>query len=163
MTAVYGVIASLLSAVVACTQKAPAELSPELREHLKAERFSAVTAVRGMPLGVRGELQTLFGSQRFEIAQDIADPGGKFQGSGPAGEAGLPLRRLIGAECSLDHCFVYYERGGNAVTLHVALFQWTPEGTRLESGGLLQKRLPSITEARNALLTGGVKTAAAFW
>ena len=67
---------SVWSAVVAASQAAaPAGLSGALRAHVKDERFGIVTSIRGLPLGVRDGLQTLFGSQ----ALDIAEPGAEFQ------------------------------------------------------------------------------------
>ena len=55
---------SLWSAVVAGSQAvAPEALSEALRDHVKDERFGIVTSIRGLPLGVRNRLQTLFGSQ----------------------------------------------------------------------------------------------------
>ena len=154
---------SLLSAVVSCSQAAPAALSGELREHIKLERFDIVTSIRGLPLGVRGGLQTLFGSQEFDVQRDIAEPGARFQGTDALGNPKLPLRRLIAAECSIDHCLVYYERGGSVLTWHVALFHWTPEATRFESGGLLPERLATVGDARNALLSGTIKDSTKLW
>ena len=154
---------SLLSAVVACSQAAPAELSSTAREHMKSDRFDAVTSIRGLPLGVRSGLQTLFASQEYDVQRDIAEPGAKFQGTGPAGDPKLPLRRLIAAECSLDHCLILYERGGSTLTSHVALFHWTPDGTQFESGGLAPKPLTTIEDARKALLAGSLKESAKLW
>src|SRR5262249_1615752 len=86
---------------------APGELPGALREDLKNERLEIVTSIRGLPLGVRDGLQTLFGSQSL----DIAEPGVQLQGTGSSGTAKLPMRRLVAAGCSTDHCLVYYERG----------------------------------------------------
>ncbi len=67
---------SVWSAVVAGSQAAaPVGLSGALRAHVKDERFGIVTSIRGLPLGVRDGLQTLFGSQTL----DIAEPGAEFQ------------------------------------------------------------------------------------
>ena len=158
-----GIGVSLLSALVCCSQAAPAALSSALREHMTLDRFDVVSSVRGLPLGVREALQTLFGSQEFDIAVDIADPGARFQGTDAIGNPKLPIRRLIAAECSIDHCLVYYERGGDAHTWHVALFHWTPDATRLDGGGLAPGRLATIVDARNAILSGAIKGSAKFW
>jgi hypothetical protein len=154
---------SLLSVVLSCSQAAPAALSGELREHMKLERFDIVTSIRGLPLGVRGALQTLFASHEFDVQRDIAEPGARFQGTDAISNPPLPLRRLIAAECSIDHCLIYYERGGSALTWHVALFQWTPDGTKFESGGLLSKRLATIGDVRNALVSGTLKDSSKLW
>ena len=69
---------SFWSAVVAGSQAAPPPaLSAALRAHLTDERFAIVTSIRGLPLGVRDELQTLFKSRTL----DIAEPGAEFQES----------------------------------------------------------------------------------
>ena len=154
---------AMLLAVVSCSQASPAALSRDLREHMKLERFDVVTSIRGLPLGVRGALQTLFVSQEFDVQRDIAEPGDRFQGTDAIGNPTLPLRRLIAAECSIDHCLVYYERGGSALTWHVALFHWTPEATRFESGGLAPERLATIGEVRKALLSGAIQSSAKLW
>jgi hypothetical protein len=116
-----------------------------------------------LPLGVRAGLQTLFGSQEFDVQRDIAEPGAPFQGTDATDNPKLPLRRLIAAECSIDHCLVYYERGGSTLTWHVALFHWTPEGTRFEAGGLAPERLATIGDARNALLSGALADSSKIW
>jgi hypothetical protein len=151
---------SVWSPVSAASQTAaPADLSGTLRNHVKEERFDIVTSIRGLPLGVREGLQTLFGGQTL----DIAEPGGEFQGTGAVVNPRLPLRRLVAAGCSRDHCLVYYERGGTAHTWLVALFQWTPAATRFEWGGNAQGGLTTIDEVRNAVLSGAVKGHAEFW
>ena len=130
---------------------------------MERERFDIVTSMRGLPLGVRGSLQTLFGSREFDIARDIAEPGASFQGTDAIDNPNLALRRLIAAQCSQDHCLVYYERGGNALTWHVALFHWIPEATRFEAGGQAPERLATIGDARNALLSGTLKDSPKLW
>ncbi len=151
---------SLWSAVVAGSQAvAPAVLSEALRAHVKDERFGIVTSIRGLPLGVRDGLQTLFDSQTL----DIAEPGAKFQVTDGLVDPKLPRRRLVAAGCSTDHCLVYYERGGIAHTWHVTLFHWTPAGTRFEWGGSAPRGLASIDDVRKALLSGAIKGPATVW
>ena len=151
---------SLWSAVIAGSQAVPpAALSGKLRAHVQDERFGIVTSIRGLPLGVRDALQTLFGSQ----ALDIAEPGAKFQVNDVAGNAKLPTRRLVAAGCSYDHCLVYYERGGIAHTWQVALFHWTPDATRFEWGGPAPGGLVTIDDVRSAILSGAIKGPAGLW
>jgi hypothetical protein len=154
---------SLLSAVVVGSQAAPAVLSETLRAHMKNERFDMVSSIRGLPLGVRGGLQKLFASQELDIAQDIAEPGAAFQLTDAIGNPRLPIRRLAAAECSIDHCLIYYEHGGSTHTWHVALFHWTPAATRFEWGGLAPARLATIGDVRKAILSGAIKAPAKFW
>ena len=74
----------------------------------------------------------------------------------------LPVRRLILAACSIDHCLVYYERGGIAHTRHLALFHWTAEATRFEWGGIAPGGLKTIDDLRKAVLSGSIK-ASSTW
>ena len=157
---ILAMIASLFVTSGACAQAAaPGVLSGALRVHMKDERFQIVTSVRGLPLGVRDELQTLFGTQSL----DIADPGARFQVTDVIVDSKLPNRRLVAAGCSIDHCLVYYERGGFNHSWHVALFPWTPDATRLEGGGIAPRGLASIDDVRNAVLSGVIKGPAKSW
>ena len=149
---------SLWAAAVAGSQ-APAGLSGALRAHVKDEPFGIVTSIRGLPLGVRDELQTLFGSPSL----DIAEPGARFQGTDAVGDPSLPGRRLVAAGCSIDHCLVYYERGGPPHTWHVALFHWTPAATRFEWGGAAPSGLATIADVKNAVLSGAIKSPNKLW
>jgi hypothetical protein len=151
---------SLWSAVVAGNQEPrPEALSGALRAHMKDERFAIVTSIRGLPLGVRDGLQTLFGGQ----ALAIAEPGAEFQATDVIVKPNLPIRRLVAAGCSTDHCLVYYERGGFVHTWQVALFHWTPAATRFEWGGSAPGDLATIDDVRNAILSGTIKSPSRFW
>ena len=151
---------SLWSAVVTGSQAAPTvALSEALRAHVKNERLEIVTSIRGLPLGVRDGLQALFGSQ----ALDIAEPGADFQTTDVVGTPKLPIRRLVAAGCSTDHCLVYYERGGIAHTWRVTLFHWTPEATRFEWGGAAPGGLATIDDVRKAVLSGAIKSPNRLW
>ena len=151
---------SLWAAIVAGSQaSAPAVLAGALRDHVKDERFGIVTSIRGLPLGVRDELQTLFRSQTL----DIAEPGARFQVTDVIVDPNLPIRRLVAAGCSIDHCLVYYERGGIAHTWQVALFHWTPAATRFEWGGIAPRGLASIDAVRTAVLSGAIKGPIKSW
>lgn len=145
--------------VVAASQAANGALPEALRAHLKNERLDAVTSIRGLPLGVRNRLQTLFDSDTLAIAE----PGADFQAFPMAGESKLPIRRLVAAGCSIDHCLVYYERGGSAHTWLVALFHWTPDATRFEWGGRAPGRLKTIDDVRKAVLSGAIKGPNQVW
>lgn len=150
----------LWSAVVAGSQAAPPiALSGELRARVQDERFQMVTSIRGLPLGVRDELQTLFGSSTL----DIAEPGAEFQATDAIVNPKLPSRRLVAAGCSMRYCLVYYERGGLAHTFQVALFHWTPAATTFEWGGQAPGGLPTIDAVRKAILSGAIREPATFW
>jgi hypothetical protein len=145
---------SLCSVVCAAGQPPPAGTLPAaLRDHLKNERLDLVTSIRGLPLGVRDGLQALFGSQTL----DIAEPGAAFQATDDVVTPKRPIRRLVAAGCSTDHCLVYYERGGVAHTWQVALFRWTPAATTFEWGGAANGGLANVDEVRKAVLSGAVK------
>lgn len=135
-----------------------AALPAALRTHVQADRFGIVTSIRGLPLGVRDELQTMFGH-----ALDIADPDARFQGDTP-GNPAVPSRRLVAAGCSRDHhCLVHYQRGGTAVARHVMLFQWTPSGTQFEWGGDAARAYATIEDLRTAILAGEIKSHTGLW
>jgi hypothetical protein len=149
----------LWSAVVACSQEArPTEVPDTVREIVTNERFQLVASIRGMPIGVRDGLQTLFGSQEL----DIAESSSAFQVDDVAHPA-LKTRRLAAAWCSIEYCLVHYERGGAAHTWHVALFHWTPAATRFVWGGTAPGHLATVDELRNAILSGTIKTPTPFW
>lgn len=156
----FAICVSLSSAVAAGSQAADGALSGALRAHLQDERYQIVTAVRGLPLGIRDELQRMFGSGGL----DIADPGADFQQTAGAVNRTLPTRRLVAAGCSNDHhCLVYYERGGREHTWHVALFQWTPDMTRLEWGAAAPGGLKTIEDVRSVVLSGKTTGPARSW
>ena len=151
---------SLWSAVVAGSQAvAPMELSGALRDYVKDQKFGIVTSIRGLPLGVRDSLQTMFRSQTL----DIAEPGTQFQATDVVVNPKLPIRRLVAAGCTIDYCLVYYEHGGIAHTWHVALFHWTPDATRLEWGGTAPGGLATLDDVRSAVVSGAIKGPARFW
>ena len=153
-----GVILS--SALVVGSQAPPpAALSAELRGRVTAEQFQIVTSIRGLPLGVREELQALFGTSTL----DIAEPGADFQATDDVIDPKRPSRRLVAAGCSMAYCLVYYERGGFAHTWQVALFHWTPAKTRLEWGGQAPGGLPTIDAVRKAILSGAIKGTVTVW
>ena len=146
--------------VVAASQTAvPGALPGPLRDHVKAERFEVVTSIRGLPLGVRDGLQTLFASPTL----DIAEPGAEFQRTDTSAGPKLPIRRLVAAGCSSDHCLVYYERGGSAQTWLIALFHWTPAATRFEWGGDARGGLATIEDVRKAVLSGMAAAPVTSW
>ena len=147
------------AAAIANQATSTSALSDALRAHVKDDRFQIVTSVRGLPLGVRDGLQTLFGTQSLDIAEPDAD----FQVTDVAGARALPIRRLVAAGCSADHCLVYYERGGIAHTWQVALFHWTPAATRFEWGGVAPGGLMTIDDVRKAVLSGAIKSSNKDW
>lgn len=137
----------------------PPTVPMPLRAHVQNERFQIVTSVRGLPLGVRDHLQSMFRQQVLEIA----DPSAEYQASDDITKPRLPTRRLLTAGCSQDHCLVLYERGGYARSRHAALIHWTPAATRLEAGGTAPASLATVDDIRKALLTGTIKGPARDW
>jgi hypothetical protein len=123
-------------------------------------RFDEVSSIRGLPLGVRGELQNLFGT----AALDMAEHGAPFQGSSTTADLTLPSRRLVAAGCSSEDCLVAYEHGSrSARTLRVLLFHWTPTATTFEWGGTAAGSLTTIDAVRRAVLSNAIKTSAGPW
>lgn len=140
---------------VTANQSVPSgALSAALRTHLQDEKFRIVTSVRGLPLGVRDHLQAMFGTGTL----DIAEPGAEFLRTIAPVSPSLPTRRLIAAGCAIDnHCLVYYERGGSVITRRVALFHWTPAGTRFEWGGTAPGGFATVEDVRKAIVSGSIK------
>lgn len=136
-----------------------AALPETLRRHVQEERLGIVTSIRGLPLGVRDELEELFGGGGL----DIAEPGAAFRVNDASTNLTLPLRRLVMGACSIDWCIVYYERGGTAHEWRVALFHWTPDETRFEWGGVAPGGLKTIDEVRKAILSGAIKEVMSSW
>jgi hypothetical protein len=150
---------SVCLAVIARGQAAPTGALPgHLRAHIQNDRFAMVTSIRGMPLGVRSAMQTLFGGQTL----DLAEPGAAFQ-AGEKSVSSLPTRRLVAAGCSYEDCLIYYERGGSTRTWHVALFHWTPDATKFEWGSAAPGGLLTIDDVRKAILSGAIKGPGAGW
>jgi len=148
------------AATLAHQATASADIPAEFRAHLRTGRFDVVSSIRGLPLGVRHQLQTLFGGETL----DIADPGAPFRAGDETANGQLPSRRLVAAGCSYEDCLVYYERGGSAVrTWRVALFHWRPNATTLEWGGTAPAGLTSIDAVRSAVLSGAIKGPAEPW
>ena len=137
---------------------AVADDSGPARERRRDERFDVVTSIRGFPLGVRDRMQTLFGGQL-----DIAESKAEIQGIDATVTPKRPLRRLVAAACSIDHCLVYYERGGSDHGWIVALFHWTPAETRVEWAGQARGGLVSIDDVRKAVLAGTIKGPVTSW
>ncbi len=157
MAAVLGMV---LGARVGVAQPAvPVTMPAAIQAHVRSERFQVVSAVRGLPLGVREALQRMFGS----AAMAIADPGAPFQVTDVITDPSLPIRRMSVAGCSQDHCLVYYERGGIAHVWHAVLFHWTPEATRVVAGGIAPVGLRTVDELRNAVLSGALKGPGRYW
>ena len=142
---------SLWTATTVARQAAPAAaLPPELRAHVQNGRLDMISSIRGLPLGVRTELQTLFGTSTL----DLAEPGAASQA----------LRRLVAAGCSYQDCLVYYERGsGAARTWRVMLLHWTPNATTFEWGGTAPGGLATIEAVRSAVLSGAIKSSTGPW
>ncbi len=153
-------VMAVLAALLAFSQATvPAALPEGLRAHVNDEPLQLVTAIRGLPIGVRDALQRLFGGYTL----DIANPGEPFQGLDSANPK-LPLRRLIAAGCTVEHyCLVHYERGGTARTWYVVLFHWSPDATRVEAGGTVSRALASVEEVRKAMLSGTIKGPPKAW
>jgi hypothetical protein len=160
VTRLFGAFCVLLCAVATVAGQAtpPAALSTELRSQLQQGRFDVVTSIRGLPLGVRDALQTLFGSGGL----DIAEPGAEFQRTGGRSTTGLPTRRLVSASCTNRVCLVYYERGGTTLTRRVALFTWTPARTQFEWGGAAPAGLATADDVRKAVLAGAITPETSF-
>jgi hypothetical protein len=145
--------------VGAQTAEQASVLSKPLRTHLRNEEFVAITSVAGLPIGVRDGLKSLFASPTLELAE----PGAEFQVTDEIMKPNLPVRRLILAGCSADHCLVYYERGGIAHTWYVVVFQSTKTGAKFEWGGSAPSGLANLDELKRAVVSKEVRGETAYW
>jgi len=127
-------------------------LPKSLRNHLRGEQFVSISAVASLPAGVRDGLQALWHSPKFEMAE----PGSEFQATDVVTGLNLPIRRLILAGCSGDHCLIYYEHGGIAHAFAVVLFE-TKSGVRFEWGGAAPRDLVDLAEVQAAILSGKIR------
>jgi len=151
--------ASLWSATTIARQAAlPPALSGELRTHVQNGRFDTVSSLNGLPVGVRRELQTFFGSPIL----DIVDPGATPRTT-PGTAGSTPLRRLVAAGCAYEDCLVYYERGGSTRLWRVVLIHWTEKAANVEWGGTAPGGVTAIDEVRTAILSGAIKSSAGPW
>jgi hypothetical protein len=151
---VVAVVATLSSTAALGSQASPPTVLPgPLRAHVMGERFQIVTSTRGLPLGVRDELQALFGGQLLEIVA----PGDVAKTNSTLVDPVLPVPRLTLAGCALDHCLVYYVRSGAKQSWHVALFHWMPAATRIEFSAVAPGGLTSIDEVKKVVVSGAIK------
>jgi hypothetical protein len=139
-------------------RQAPPPLSGELRAHVQNGRFDTVSSLNGLPVGVRSELQTLFGSPNL----DIVDPGATPRTTRGTTDS-TPLRRLVAAGCSYEDCLVYYERGSSTRVWRVVLVHWTAKAATVEWGGTAPGGLTTIDDVRRAVLSGEIKSSAGPW
>jgi len=145
----WTILMSLGPASMAAGQP-PAALPGDLRPHVQNGRFDVVTSLRGLPLGVRNELQWLFGGPDL----DIAEPG----------TTSSALRGLLAAGCSYTDCLVYYQRPlGAGRVWRVMLFHWTPSATKFEWGGNAPAGLTTIEAVRSAVIGGTVTRSSGPW
>ena len=154
-----GIGMSFLAAALATAQAPATGLPPELRARVQDGRFDPVSSIRGLPLGVRAELQHLFGSTTL----DISESNGASPATGEIPVSRLP-RRLVAAGCSQYDCLVCYELGTSTTpTRRVVLFHWTPDATKFEWGGTAPAGLNTIDAVRRAVLSNAIKTSAGPW
>ena len=154
---VWAILLVLLAAGTAWSEEGGA-LPRSLRGHLRGEQFVAVSGVAALPSDVRDGLQVLWHSPKFELAE----PGAEFQVTDVIVKPNLPIRRLILAGCSTDHCIIYYEHGGIAHTHAVVLFQ-TKGAVRFEWGGAAPRDLGDLAQVQAAVLSGTVRGGTTYW
>jgi hypothetical protein len=137
----------------------PRPLSAAQRAHFQTEEFSAVGRVAVLPAALRQGLQELFGAPSLELAE----PGAEFQATDVISKPNLPIRRLILAGCSADHCLVQYERGGIAHTYQVALFSLSKSAAKLDWGGRAPGPAGTLGQLKEMVLAGEVDEKSAYW
>jgi hypothetical protein len=138
---------------------APLTLTEAQRAHLRTEQFARVTSVAALSSEVREALRVLFRSPTLELAE----PGAEFQVTDVIFKPNLPIRRLILAGCSNDHCLVYYERGGIAHTFSVVLFRIDKGAAQFEWGGIAPRDVQSLDELKALMVDGKIKGGMSYW
>lgn len=154
---VWPILVALLAAGTAWSEETGA-LPASLRGHLRGEQFVAVSGVAALPADVRDGLQALWHSSKFEMAE----PGAEFQATDDILNPNLPIRRLILAGCSVDHCIIYYERGGRTHTHTVVLFR-TKGPVRFEWGGAAPRDLVDLAQVKAVILNGTIRGGTKYW
>jgi hypothetical protein len=141
----------------------PTVASPTLAEaqraHIRVEQFAPVTSVAGLSNEVREALRLLFRAQTLELAE----PGAEFQVTDVIVKPDLPIRRMILAGCSIDHCVVYYERGGIAHTFTMVLLRIDKGGAQFEWGGIAPRDVRSLDELKALMVEGKIKGGVSYW
>ena len=152
---------SLAPAVRAPAQQpvAASDLTDAQREHLRAEQWASIVSVATLPAEVREALRDLFRSSTLALA----DPGQEFQVTDVIMKPDLPIRRLVLAGCSTDHCVVYYERGGIAHTFSVVLLRRDQGTAKFEWGGAAPRNVATLDELKTLILAGKIKGGQAYW
>ncbi len=138
---------------------APPTLTDAQRAHLRTEQFARVASVAGLSSEVRGALRALFRSPTLELAE----PGAEFQVTDVIFKPNLPIRQLILAGSSSDHCVVYYERGGIAHTFSVVLLRIDNGTAQFEWGGIAPRDVQSLDELKTLMVEGKIKGGMSYW
>lgn len=154
---VWPILLALLAARAAWSGDAGA-LPRALRDHLRGEKLVAVSGVAALPAAVRDGLQVLWHSPKFELAE----PGAEYQVTDVITKPDLPIRRLVLAGCSADHCIIYYERGGIAHTHTVVLFRSTGN-VGFEWGGAAPRDLVDLAQVQAAVVNGTIRGGTTYW
>jgi hypothetical protein len=130
-----------------------------LERQLKTETLSPIATVAELPEAVRVCLTELF---RWPTLK-MADPGDEWQETDVVETPDLPIRRLILAGCSAEHCLIHYERGGIAHTRSVLLLELDDTGAHLIRGWSAPSSLGSVEEVREAVLSGKLPEKESAW
>jgi hypothetical protein len=129
-------------------------LSETDRKQLRSEELTPLAHVRDIPPHVQMALAGLFGNKTLEMAE----PGAAWQVTDVVMDPNLPVRRLVRAACSQDHCLVHYERGGIVHTFHVLLFSISAARATLQWGGAARGATEDVGALKELVLEGKAAT-----
>jgi len=137
----------------------PYTLPAAVRAHLKSETLTPVEHVRDLAPSAREALRSLFEADSLEMA----DPGAEFQSTDAIVTPSLPVRRLIAAGCSRDHCLIHYERGGISHSYQIVLLALSKEGARPQWGGSTSGAIAGLAELKAQVVEGRVRGRVSYW
>ena len=132
----------------------PAALSDAVRAHLRGDTLAPIAHVAELPKLVQEALRANFSSPKLEMA----DPGQPFQATDVIMDASLPIRRMIAAGCSNDHCLIHYEQGGIAHFYRVLLVSVSRTSAKVEWNGMSGGPTPNIADVQAQVVSGKIKS-----
>ena len=153
MTTLNWILMSWFVAVGVQTPAA-APLSATVRDHLRADTLAPIAHIAELPKLVQDALRANFSSPTL----DMADPGQQWQVTDVVMDPKLPMRRLISAGCSSDHCLVHYEQGGIAHFYRVLLISVSKTAAKVDWSGMCGGPMPNVAEVQAQVVAGKIKS-----
>lgn len=153
------ILAGLVLSALAI-RPAPATGEPgDAETQLKTMALKPVATIVELPAAVQAGLARLFG----QVKLDMAEPGAEWQVTDVIMKPNLPVRRLVAAGCSNEHCLIYYERGGIAHIWTVVMLRLDGPGADIVRGWAAPSGLGPVHQVQQAVAAGKLRTQTRFW